>query len=743
MAVEERVTFCRICEPLCGMVATVEDGRLTQLRPDRDHPLSRGYACPKGIAMTGIQNDPDRVLHPLKRVGGPGEFESTTWEEALEDISSRLRRSIDTLGPESIAWYMGNPGAFSYSHTLWVKGFLDGLGTPHYYSAGSQDVNNRFAASALLYGSPLVVPIPDLKRTSFLFMVGANPLVSHGSVLSAPRIREQLNEIVERGGRVVVVDPRRTETARQFEHLPIRPDADAWLLLSILHVIFEENLADERFISIGTSGAAALADRAAAFAPERTEDVTGLPANSIREGARAFAAAEGAVAYGRTGSCLGRFGTLVAYLLDALNAVTGNLDAPGGAVFGRPPLALDEIGERAGLDTYGKVRSRIGGYPDVIGTLPATLLPREITTPGKGQIRVFFVSAGNPVLSVPDGGALEAALEELDLMVSLDFYVNETNRHAHYVLPSTTFLERDDIPVAFLGLFNTPFIQVTKPVVAPSGEARQEWEVIEDISKRIGVAPYSLRALRLLAKVGVRLKPRTLIDILIRIGPAGDLFGLRRSGLSIKKVERSPHGIVLDDQVATGVLDRKVRHPDHRVRLADPAIVSEIERLADVNGDHAGFPLRLIGLRELRSHNSWMHNSPLLMRGGRTHSLRIHPDDAGAAGLADGAVARIESEAGTVEVPVTLTDEMTPGTVALPHGWGHRGGGWRLANDAGGANFNLLAPSDPEGLERLAGMAHLNGIPVRVEAVSLPREPLRETGIEAPTAQAEALPTQV
>ena len=735
MAVEERVTFCRICEPLCGMVATVEDDRLTQLRPDQDHPLSKGYACPKGIAMTGVQNDPDRVLYPLKRVGGPGEFERVSWDQAMADIASRLQRSMDLHGRDSVAWYMGNPGAFSYSHTLWVKGFLDGLGSPHYYSAGSQDVNNRFAASALLYGTPLILPIPDIKRTRFLLMVGANPLVSHGSVLSAPRIREQLNEIVDRGGRVVVVDPRRTETARQYEHLPIRADADAWLLLAMLNVIFAEGLTDREFLARHARGAEQLERLCEDFPPERAGEATGIEPEHVREIARAFASAPSAAAYGRTGSCLGRFGTLVAYLLDALNVVTGNLDRPGGAVFGRPPIALDEIGEQIGLATYGKIRSRIGGYPDVIGNLPATLLPAEITTPGKGQIRVFFVSAGNPVLSVPDGTALEHAFGELDLMVSLDFYVNETNRHADYVLPATTFLEREDIPVAFLGLFSTPFIQVTKPVVPPAGESRQEWQVIDDLSRRIGVAPYSLPALRALAKLGLRLRPRQLIDLVLRMGPAGDLFGLRRRGLSMRKVARRPHGIVLDDQIATGVLDRKVRHEGGRVRLDDPAAVSEIGRLASANGAKAEFPLRLIGMRELRSHNSWMHNAPLLMRGGRTHALRMNPDDAREAGIDDGDLARISSESGAVEAPVTVTDEMTRGTVALPHGWGHKGG-WKLANEAGGVNVNLLAPSGTDGLERLAGMAHLNGIPVRVEAAAPSPAPNGHPAAEAITAPA-------
>src|SRR3954462_5119511 len=519
---ETKVTFCRICEAACGMVATVEDGRVTQLRPDPDHPLSRGYACPKGIAMLDVQNDPDRVLHPLKRVGGPGEFERVSWDEALADIAARTR----ALPGRAVAWYMGNPGAFSYSHPLWVKGFLDALGSSHLYSAGSQDVNNRFAASALLYGTPLVVPIPDLKRTKLLLMVGANPLVSHGSGLTAPRTRELLHGI----DRVVVVDPRRSETARAFEHVPIRADTDAWLLLSLLHVIFEEGLADEAAIRPQAGGPGALRAAAREHPPEATAARTGIPAERVRELARALAAADGAAVYGRTGSCLGRFGTLVAFLLDALNVVTGTLDAPGGSVFGRAAIALDEIGERAGLDTYGAVRTRIGGFPDVIGNLPATLMPREID---HGEIRALFVSAGNPVLSVPDGGALEASLERLELCVSLDFYVNETNRHADYVLPSTTYLEREDLPIAFFGFHTTPFAQFTDAVVGPAGEARQEWEIIDDISRRIGVVPSVVPLAR---RMKLRLRPELLADLLLRTGPDGDLFGLRRGGLSVKRL---------------------------------------------------------------------------------------------------------------------------------------------------------------------------------------------------------------
>ncbi len=469
--VEERVTYCRICEAACGMVATVQDGRVTKLRPDRDHPLSQGYACPKGIAMLEVHDDPDRVTRPLRR-RPDGDFEPVSWEVALDEITARMALLIEAHGGRSIGWYMGNPGAFSYSHPIWVKGFLDALGSQHYYTASSQDVSNRFAASALLYGSPAIVPIPDLQRTSFLLIVGANPLVSHGSLLTAPRIKDQLHAITARGGRVVVVDPRRSETAGAFEHVPVRPDSDAWLLLSLLHVVFAEGLADEAALADQTVGSAWLRGVVARHAPQDTQERTGVPADDVRALARDLATAGSAAVYGRTGSCLGRHGTLVAFLLDALNAVTGNLDRPGGAVFGRPAIAIDEAAAKAGLDSYATKRSRIGGFPEVLGAMPAALIGEEILTPGDGALRALVVSSGNPVLSVPDGGALGEALQQLELLVSIDLYVNETNRHADYVLPATSFLEREDIPLPLLGFYTTPCSCSGRRPSSPRGARR-------------------------------------------------------------------------------------------------------------------------------------------------------------------------------------------------------------------------------------------------------------------------------
>ncbi len=723
MSPTEHVTYCRICEPLCGMIATVEDEKVTKLRPDPDHPLSCGQACAKGIAMTEVQNDPDRLLHPQRR-RPDGSFERISWEVALDEIGRRLGAVKDAHGGGAIGWYMGNPGAFSYSHPLWVKGFVDGLGSPHYYTASSQDVANRFAASSLLYGSPFVLPIPDLARTDLLLVIGANPLVSHGSVMSAPRIKDQLNEIVARGGRVVVVDPRRSETARAFEHLPVRPDSDAFLLLSLLQVTFAEGLQDRGAIEALAEGAGELRALVARFTPEETAATTGVEPERIRELARAIAGSERAAIYGRTGSCLGSNGTVVAALLDALALVTGNLDRAGGSMFGQAAIPFDRLAEVIGAGSYGKRRSRVGDFPEVLGAMPASLMAKEITTPGPGQLRALFISAGNPVLSVPNGAELREALGELDLCVAIDIYPSDTAKHADYVLPATTFLEREDIPLPFLSLFTKPFINMTEAVVEPAGEAKQEWEVVEEISARIGIVPSSVLAARWLGRAGLKLSPRALVDLLLRLGPEGDKLGLKRGGLSLGKLAESPHGIVLGEELEEGVLPGKIRHRPKRVRLCPPEIEDEVRGLGARPTDEE-LPLRLINLRELRSHNSWMHNSPKLMAGDRVQRARINPRDAEAVGIADGERARIVSARGEIEIEAKLTDEVIEGAVAVPHGWGHDGG-WQLANAAGGQNVNQLASSEAGDLERLAGMAHLTGIPIRIEPVASGSEAERD-----------------
>ncbi|MGZ5363858.1 MAG: molybdopterin-dependent oxidoreductase [Mycobacterium sp.] len=749
MSTEHKPTFCRICEPLCGMIATVEDGRLTALRPDKDHPLSAGFACQKGVAFSEIVNDPDRVTAPLRR-SADGGFEPVSWDEAMSDIAARLADIHRRHGSGAIGWYFGNPGAFSYSHTLSLCTFMLGFGLGltggsrrrglHVFTAGSQDVNNRFVASQLLYGSPLALPVPDVLRADLLVVIGANPVVSHGSVLTMPRIKDRMHDIVKRGGRVLVVDPRKTETAAQFEWLGIVPDGDAYLLLSLLQVMFDENLVDRARLSRQADGGVWLEQLARPFSPDLTAPRTGIDPATVRSLARDLVGTRCAAVYGRVGTSIGENGTLTTYLLDAVNLVAGNLDVAGGSMFGRFGLPGERwLGKAGGAllrTIYSRRRSRIGGFPSVLGSEPAGVMAKEITTAGRGQVRALLVSAGNPVLSVPNGDELETALEGLELMVGIDLYVNETLAHCDYVLPAATMYERDDFPLPFQTLQPTPFRQATEPVIAPMGQARAEWEIIDDLTSRLGWRTPGLAMMLAMRKAlslfGVRLTPRLLVDAIIRLGEAGDRFGLRRGGLSFARLTAEhPHGTVLAPHLREGVLGDTVVYRGGRVRLRHDDIAAEVAKLVRREAPEA-YPMRLIGMRETRSENSWMHNAPLLMRGERAQHARIHVDDAAAANIADGDVVRIASEHGEIEVPVIVTKDIVAGVVAVPHGWGHKGtAGWRLANRAGGANVNKLMSSNPDDIEALAGMARLTGVPVRVSRVGSAASPTEPEGATA------------
>lgn len=723
--VEQKPTFCRICEPLCGMIATVEDGRLTALRPDKDHPLSAGFACQKGIAFTEVVNDPDRVTAPLKRTGHG--FETVSWDEALDDIAARLTEIHRRQGSGAIAWYMGNPAAFSYSHLFAAMAFAKGIGgDSHFFSSSTQDTSSRLLANQFLYGAPFPVPIPDLMRTDLLVMIGANPVVSHGSFLTAPRIKDRMHDIVKRGGRVVVVDPRRSETAAQFEWLGVIPDSDAYLLLSILQVMFAEGLVSAR-ARTQAEGLDWLQDQSAPFTPEQVQQHTGVDPDTVRALARDLAATPRAAVYGRLGTCVGRNGTLTTYLLDAVNLVAGNLDTPGGSVFstlGIPGQKWGSMAMGASLRrSYRNKRTRVGGFPLVIGAEPAAFMAKEITTPGRRQVKAMFIGAGNPVLSVPNGAELERALESTELSVGFDLYVNETTAHCDYVLPVTTMYERDDFAVTFQMFQATPFRQATEAVVAPRGQVRTEWDIVVDLIGRMAVHTPVFAALRLAAKRaarrGQRLSPRPMIDMMIRMADGGDRFGLRRGGLTFQKLAQDhPHGVVVAPDIRTGVLGEVVVYPKGRVRLAHADIADEIAALSR-RVKPEDYPLRMIGMREPRSENSWLHNSPLLMRGKRIHRALMHTEDAAARQLSDGDEVRVRSPYGQIELALSLTDDIVRGTVAIPHGWGHNGkGGWRIANQAGGANVNQLMSSDPSDVEALAGMSWLTGVPVQVDLLT-------------------------
>lgn len=705
--VTRHVSYCRICEQLCGIVADVADGEVVRVRGDILHPVSEGYICPKGAAMGQVQSDPDRVRHPLKRTPD-GDFVEVDWDSALDDIASRLRRLSREYGPDSIAMYLGNPSAFSLSHIFWAKGFLDAIGSRHFYSAVAQDNASRSAASQFLFGSPMLFAIPDLVHTDFLLVIGANPMVSHGGLLSMPPIGDHLRAITNRGGRVVVVDPARTKTAATFEHQPIRPATDAWLLAAMINVLFEEGLVDRDAVHRQATGLAEFEAAIVHLTAADAADVTGIDESTIRTLARGFGTSKSAVAYGRVGICRYPGATAANFLVDALNVVSGNFDRRGGSVFGQAPIDLAGLAEKFGQGSYAQIRSRIGDLPDVAGHMP-WVLADEIDSPGPGQPRALIITAGNPVLSAPDGEALAEAMRRLELVVSIDLYANDSAREADYILPAPTFLERSDIPITFSAHMPIPWLQATKPVVdAPSG-VREEWWIFEQLARRMGRGAASGRPiLRFAAKCGIRFTPRLMMDALLRTSSVGDWFGLRQRGLSIKKLEAQPHGVALPADAAYGHAPGHILHSDRTVHLGEQPILDALRGL-----QRPGSGLVLIGRRELTSINSWMHN----VGSNKSPLLHVNPVDAQADNIATGDEVELTTKTGYVRVTVEVTDKITPGVLSYPHGYGHRGG-WRSANELGGANINAVLSADSAVKDELSGASHLDGVPVEMRRVT-------------------------
>jgi formate dehydrogenase len=713
---KEVATFCRICEPLCGLVARVEDGRLVGVRGDKQNPHSQGFQCVKSVGMVDIVYDPERVLTPLRRNGPPGSFEPVSWDEALADIAAKLKSIVRRHGPRAVAAFLGNPPGFNYSPYIFLHGFMEAIGSPWKFSINGEDAASRCAATALLYGTPTYWLKPDVWRTQFALITGANPYVAQGSMMSEPRIREALEGIPQRGGRVVVVDPRRSETARRFEHIPIRAGTDPYFLAALLNVLTAEGLVEHAFLEAHTVGYDRLVELVRAFTPEAVEERCGIPSGDIRELARSLAAAPSAYVCGRTGTCTQRFGTLNNLLQDLIVVVTGNLDKPGGLLFPWGPIDFTRFAELVGWATYGKVRTRVKGLPDVMGLLPSQGFAADVLTPGEGQIRALLSFGSNWAHSSSAAGPdAQEALRALDLHFSIDLYVNETNRFADYILPSPTFFEREDLPLTFLGDMIRPAIFATDAVIERIGDTREEWEILNDIARRMGLGgAYALAPLRWLARLGLCLHPRTMVDALLRVSNVGDWFGLRRSGLSWRKlVTDHAHGKSLRAELPSGVLKQKLRTADKKINLALPELEGELVRLRS-HVDDERFPLRVHQMRELRSMNTWMHNAARLMPASRTYAALVNPRDIEPLGLTDGDEVTVVSTAGEITVPIRITDDVHPGNIALPHGWGHCGG-WERANAAGGANVNLLVSTDIDDVERLAAMSILNGIPVRLK----------------------------
>jgi anaerobic selenocysteine-containing dehydrogenase len=710
----ERVVHrtCTLCEACCGIEVRVDGDRILGIRGDALDPLGQGYICAKAPALKDLHEDPDRLRHPIRRTDRG--WERISWQEAFALAAQGLLGVQRQHGRDAAAMYLGEPVTHNLGAALFGEDLVGALETRKRFSANTLDQMPKQLASFWMYGSGLFLSVPDVDRTDHMLILGANPLISNGSLMTAPGMRERLRRIQGRGGRVVVIDPRRTETARiADEHHFVRPGADALLLAALVNTIVEEDRVRLRAVAPLVRGLETACAALAGLTPEVVADRVGIGAETIRAIARAFSDAPSAVCYGRMGTCTVPFGTTTSWLIELLNIVSGNLDRPGGAMFPNPPVDVMAL---QGETRRGRWRSRTRGTPEFMGELPAATLAEEIETPGEGQVRALVTLAGNPVLSSPAGHRLAEALGELDFMVSIDFYLNETTRHANLILPPVGPLERDHYDVVF-HLFSVRCTARWSPAVfAPPPDTRSDAEILLELSARLrrgrgGMARLGGAARRAMLALGADRAAGLAVAFALRSGPHGS--GLRpwRGGLSLRRLRRAPHGVDLGP-LEPG-LPARLPAKSKTIDLAPQGVVADLARLRE-HLDATPPELVLIGRREARTLNSWSHNLPSLVKGEQRCVLHIHPDDAAARRVDDGAVVTLTSRVGSVDVPARIDDTMMPGVVSLPHGYGHRAEGiaMKVAAEHAGASINDL--TDPAELDPLSGNAVLSGVAVDV-----------------------------
>ncbi|MFN3586252.1 MAG: molybdopterin oxidoreductase family protein [Moraxellaceae bacterium] len=767
---------CHLCEAMCGIEIQHHEGEIRAIRGDKADPFSGGHVCPKAVALKDLQEDPDRLRRPVKRVGD--DWVEISWDEAFALVETNLRRVQRDHGRDAVALYVGNPTAHNTGALLMLPALVGSLRTKNRYSATSVDQLPVMLASLQMFGHQALLPVPDLDRTDFLLMLGANPAASNGSIMTAGNVMGRIKAIRARGGRVTLLDPRRTETADSVdEHFFIRPGSDAFFLAAMLNVIFSEGLARMACLGVRTSGADRLEALVRPFTPEAVAAHTGLAASRTRQLARDFAAAERAVCYGRIGTSVQEHGGLCMWLIYALNVVTGNLDREGGAMF--PLAAIDLAGLssvsallRGSFDSY---RSRVRNLPEFGGEYPVATLADEMLTPGAGQVRALVSHAGNPVLSTPNGRKLDEALAGLDFYCAIDIYINETTRHAHVILPPTGPLEHGHYDIVFNAVAVRNVAKWSPPLLNPPAGALHDWQIILELVVRLNArTPFERTLWRGLQAYLERLGLEGMLDWALRTGPYGGtplisradhllseflfagklyqgakrlldgmmgrwpgarallrstaLFSGEAQGLTLDVLRRHPHGVDLG--ALKPLLAERIATADGAVALA-PALYVEgmqrlLEQLSHVPADNA---FRLIGRRHMRSNNSWLHNSHRLIKGPNRCTLLMHPADAARLGIADGMVVSVRSRVGEIRLPAELSDNLMPGVVSVPHGFGHDRAGVRLgtAQKAPGVSLNDI--TDETLVDALAGTAILNGIPVTV----MPAASMASTA-EAPTA---------
>ncbi len=707
---------CNLCEAMCGIVIEHEGSTIVGVHGDKEDSFSRGHICPKAVALADIHNDPDRLRVPMRRTSSG--WEAMTWDAALDEVGARLNAVREKHGRHAVAFYQGNPTVHNYGSLLFGQLFARALRTKNKYSATSVDQLPHMLAAFLMFGNQLMMPIPDIDRTDYLLVLGGNPMISNGSIMSAPDMKNRLRAIQTRGGKMIVIDPRRTETAEMAdEHHFLRPGTDAFLLAAMVTTLFEENLVQPGHLQTFVEGISELRAAVARFSPENCAEITGIGADVIRRLTREFARAKRAICYGRVGLCTQEFGGLAAWLVNVMNVLTGNLDREGGAMFTSPAFDFVELATRIKAQgSFARYRSRVRGLPEFGGELPVATLAEDILQPGDGQIRALITSAGNPVLSTPNGRNLDKALESLDFMVAIDIYINETTRHAHIILPPTFSLEHDNYDAAFHVLAVRNTAKYSPALFEKSSDMRHDWEIFAALSARLGTPNGAVESWISKAKMmlGERITPAHLLDLGLRLGPYGGGWNplKQKSGLSLQKLKENPHG--LDLGPLRSVLPERLFTKNKTILLAPEIFRKDLARLDPARKNQSNGELLLIGRRELRTNNSWIHNSHRMIKGKPRCTLLMHPRDAEMHSLADGQFVRVQSRVGAVDVPVQLSDEIMPGVVSLPHGWGHDRKGVQLRNAQGLPGVSINDLTDESRVDELSGVAVLNGTPVTV-----------------------------
>jgi len=738
---------CTLCEATCGIRVEVENERITTIRGDADDPFSRGYICPKAYGLKGLHEDPDRLRKPMRRTDSG--WEEVSWQQAFDLALDGLLGVREQHGQGAVGAYVGNPTAHSLQAMLYNQVLLRAVGPRHRYSASSVDQLPKMVSAGLMFGAGLTIPVPDLDRTLYLLVLGGNPAVSNGSLMTAPDAPGRIRGIVERGGKVVVIDPRRSETVKlATEHHFIRPGTDAAFLLAMVNVMFAEDLIQLGRAEGHVTGLDAVRDLVAALSPSVAEAYCGIDAGTIVQITRDLCAAESAACYGRIGTTCQSFGTLASWAVDLVNILSGNLDRPGGAMFTQP--AANRGSNRSPNTSGGRgirvasERTRVSNLPQWFGEAPSATLADEILTPGEGQLRALITIAGNPALSAPGSDQMDKALASLDFMVAVDFYLNETTRHAHVILPPPSPLEREAYDYALYQLAVRDVAKYSTPVFERTAGQPEEWEILLTLGKGLlGMRDVDLKSADdfVFAQIaageigddggrfsGLTTEEATLalahrngaariLDLFLRTGPYGDGFGRVADGLSLAKLEANPHGVDLG--ALKPQLPGVLRTPDAKIDLAPAVIAQDVTRLSAALAEHRATDssLVLIGRRHLRSNNSWMHNVPTLVKGPTRCTLLMNPADATARALKNGDSAQLTSDAGSVTATVETTDDMMRGVVSLPHGWGHRERqGMRMSVAAQHAGVNVNIVSDRTALDPISGNAAFNGIPVTVSA---------------------------